>query len=232
MRHLYARAVSYMDEWLAGVLEALDRRGVLDQTLVIVTSDHGESFGEGGYIAHGFALSEALIHVPLVIAGPGATGAHDGVFSLAELPGLIATAAGVRDHPITRRDLPDRIAVAQYDAIGPAEHPRLIEFARRFGLERDAILRLATSITCATDGSRKLVVFDDGSSVTEKRYDLDADPGESAPLKDGSFDDLRAVLGRYSGPAAAVPAETAETADFDDAERAALERQMKLLGYM
>src|SRR4051794_8384814 len=36
MRHLYSRAVSYMDEWLASVLEALERRGILDETLVIV----------------------------------------------------------------------------------------------------------------------------------------------------------------------------------------------------
>src|SRR5437763_1522730 len=54
MRHLYARAAAYLDRWLADVLEALDRRGILDDTLVIVTSDHGENFGEGGLIAHGF----------------------------------------------------------------------------------------------------------------------------------------------------------------------------------
>jgi arylsulfatase A-like enzyme len=229
MRHLYARAVSYMDAWLGDVLAALDQRGILDETLVIVTADHGESFGEGGYMAHGFALGEALIHVPLVIAGPGALG-RDRVFSLAELPGLIAAAAGVPDHPIVHRELPDGIAIAQYDAIGPPEHPRFAEFAKRFDLDPRAVARLSTSIACATDGARKLVVHDDGSNVTERRYDLVADPGETAPLDGGGFDDLRAALDRYSGPGEPQPA--APRADIDDDERAALERQMKMLGYM
>jgi arylsulfatase A-like enzyme len=228
MRHLYARAVSYMDAWLADVLEALDRRGELENTLVIVTSDHGESFGEGGYMAHGFALSEPLIHVPLVLAGPGAIG-RESVFSLAELPGVIAAAAGVREHPIVHRAFPDGIAIAQYDAIGPPEHPRFAEFAERFDLSGAEVLRLATSLTCATDGVRKLVVSDDGSSVTEQRYDLVADPGERAPLADGSFDDLRAALEVHASPAVA-PAAAGISAE--DEERAELERQMKLLGYM
>jgi arylsulfatase A-like enzyme len=54
MQHLYERSIAYMDAWLADVLEALDRRGILEQTLVIVTADHGESFGEDGFVAHGF----------------------------------------------------------------------------------------------------------------------------------------------------------------------------------
>jgi arylsulfatase A-like enzyme len=229
MRHLYARAVSYMDAWLGDALAALERRGILDETLVIVTADHGESFGEGGYMAHGFALGEALIHVPLVVAGPGARG-REGVFSLAELPGLIAAAAGVRDHPIVHRELPDGIAIAQYDAIGPPDHPRFADFAARFELDAATVARLSTSIACATDGTRKLVVHDDGSKITERRYDLVADPGETVPLDSGGFDDLAAALERYSRAGELQPA--APRAEIGDEERAALERQMKMLGYM
>ena len=73
MRHLYARSrCGYMDDWLAASSSALDARGLLDDTLVIVTSDHGENFGEGGLMAHAFSLDERLMHVPLVAAGPGA----------------------------------------------------------------------------------------------------------------------------------------------------------------
>jgi len=60
-----------MDDWLANILESLDARGILDDTLVIVTSDHGENFGEGGLIGHGFSLDERLVHVPFVASGPG-----------------------------------------------------------------------------------------------------------------------------------------------------------------
>ena len=71
MRHLYARSVRLMDDWLRDLLDDLDRRGILDRTLVIVTSDHGENFGEGGLMGHAFSLDQRLLRVPLVIAGPG-----------------------------------------------------------------------------------------------------------------------------------------------------------------
>jgi arylsulfatase A-like enzyme len=237
MRHLYRRAISYMDAWLADVLEALDRRGLLDETLVIVTSDHGESFGEDGLIAHGLALSEPLIHVPLVMAGPGAVGS-DAAFSLALLPGLIARAAGVPDVSPLASDMPEGIAIAQYDAIGPPDHPRILDFARRFELDDRAVARLTTNLTCATDGARKLIVRE---GVGESLYDLPADPDERAPLAgdpDGAFDELRAALaaveaatGAELGPDAREPP-IAGPPEIDDQERAALEQQMKLLGYL
>ena len=49
MRHLYGASVRYMDDWLGrGPPGQLDERGALDDTIVLVTSDHGENFGEGG----------------------------------------------------------------------------------------------------------------------------------------------------------------------------------------
>ena len=90
MRHLYARSVRLMDDWLRDLLADLDRRGILDRTLVIVTSDHGENFGEGGLMGHAFSLDQRLLHVPLVIAGPGAPADDPGIVSLAALPRMIA----------------------------------------------------------------------------------------------------------------------------------------------
>src|SRR5207248_3532563 len=70
MRRLYAGAVRYVDHWLEGVLGGLERAGILDETLVIITSDHGENFGEGGLITHAFSLDDRLIRVPPTAAGP------------------------------------------------------------------------------------------------------------------------------------------------------------------
>ena len=168
MRHLYGRAAAYMDSWLAGVLEALDDRGILDETLVIVTSDHGESFGEAGLIAHGFSLDQRLIHVPLVLAGPGSI-EREGPFSLAELPRLIADAAGLEHHPWLERELPEGVAVAQYDPISRPDHPLLREFVRRWQLDEDAVTRLTAGYTAATDGRHKLVVRDGAEFSTTSR---------------------------------------------------------------
>ena len=69
-RHFYAASIRYMDDWLAGVLEMLDRRRILEETLVIVLSDHGENFGEDGLIGHGLSVDNRLIHVPIRRGGP------------------------------------------------------------------------------------------------------------------------------------------------------------------
>jgi arylsulfatase A-like enzyme len=232
MRHLYGRAGAFLDDWVASILEALDGRGILDETLVIVTSDHGENFGEGGLLAHGFSLDERLIHVPLIMAGPGAR-ADDEVFSLARLPALVADAAGITAHPWSPQEIPERVAIAQYDPIAPSEDPRIQAFGQKWGLDEPAIDRLCSRFTCAVDGAMKVVMRDEDELV----YDLAADPAEAHPLDaaelDGGAEALRAALehpavkGMADTPASAVP-----TAGGSDEELAALERQMKLLGYM
>ena len=80
----YRASISYMDRWLAELCERLDRAGKLDETLLIVTADHGENFGEGGLIAHGLSLDNRLLHVPFVVAGSG--GGHRAT----EQPGRVA----------------------------------------------------------------------------------------------------------------------------------------------
>jgi len=235
MRHLYGRAISYMDAWLADVLGALRERGILDDTLVIVTSDHGESFGEHGLLAHGFSLGEHLIHVPVVMAGPGARDSESAV-SLAKLPAWIAQAAGIDSHPYLETDLPAEAVIAQYEPMCGPEDPRAQSFARMWNLDAEAVRKLTTGLSCATDGRHKLVVDDTGR---ESLYDLLADPDERSPAPapaDGPAASLRAVLDQAAieearlEPAPEPTAAPASAASAD--ELAALERQLKLLGYM
>jgi arylsulfatase A-like enzyme len=67
----YDGGIAYEDDQLGRLLRELDRRGLLRNTLVVVTSDHGEAFGVHGLLDHGNALYFPLIHVPLVLAWPG-----------------------------------------------------------------------------------------------------------------------------------------------------------------
>jgi arylsulfatase A-like enzyme len=232
MRHLYARAAGYADRWIADALTALDARGILDDTLVIVTADHGENFGEHGLMGHGFALNETLVNVPLVSAGPGAA-MPPGALSLAELPRLIAAAAELEDHPWHEHELPPGVAVSQYDALGPPDHPRVREFADRWGLDDAAVGRLTASFTSVTDGQRKVVRRNaDELSL----YDLERDPHERAPLDpllaDDSFADLHAVLELPAVNEQRAITPLAPQAPAAAGELAALERQMRLLGYL
>ncbi len=66
----YDRAIAYMDHEIGRLLDGLASEGVLDQTLVIVTSDHGEQFGEHGLQFHSNSLYMQLLHVPLIVVYP------------------------------------------------------------------------------------------------------------------------------------------------------------------
>ena len=67
---LYDFNVARSDEMIGGLLEALHDSGQWDNTLLAVTSDHGEEFGENGQVLHGGSLHRALIEVPLLLKLP------------------------------------------------------------------------------------------------------------------------------------------------------------------
>lgn len=67
----YDGAIAYLDSQLGNLFRELDRRQLLNHTLVIVTSDHGEEFAEHGLTGHGHSLYRASLGVPLIIWLPG-----------------------------------------------------------------------------------------------------------------------------------------------------------------
>src|SRR5204862_403870 len=67
----YDEGVRYVDESFGRLMQAFEQRGLAKNTLVIVTSDHGESLGQHELQTHGRALYRELIQVPLVIWYPG-----------------------------------------------------------------------------------------------------------------------------------------------------------------
>jgi arylsulfatase A-like enzyme len=67
----YDASIAYVDEQIGRLMAELKRRGLSDNTLVVVTSDHGESLGEHGLFTHRNALYRELIQVPLIFLWPG-----------------------------------------------------------------------------------------------------------------------------------------------------------------
>jgi arylsulfatase A-like enzyme len=67
----YDAGLKYEDDYIGRFLADLDRDGILKNTLVIVTSDHGESLGDHGLSYHGAALYRELVRVPLIFSWPG-----------------------------------------------------------------------------------------------------------------------------------------------------------------
>jgi len=69
----YDAGIRYMDDRIGEVLDALEEAGVLEETAIIVSADHGEQFGELGVYGDHCAAASAVQNVPLVIAWPGVT---------------------------------------------------------------------------------------------------------------------------------------------------------------
>ncbi len=70
-RDLYDAEIAYTDEQTTRLLEHLKQIGVLDRSLLVITSDHGEEFGEHGARYHGCQLHDEVIRVPLLMRAPG-----------------------------------------------------------------------------------------------------------------------------------------------------------------
>jgi arylsulfatase A-like enzyme len=70
-RERYDGEVAFVDHHLGRFLGALAQAPFARRTAVVVTSDHGEAFGEHGMIRHGFELWEELVRVPLIVKVPG-----------------------------------------------------------------------------------------------------------------------------------------------------------------
>lgn len=97
---LYDACILGLDGEIDRLLGELRRRGALDNTIVAVTSDHGEYFGEHGLTGHGNGLHLPVLHVPLVIRYPARVAAGVRVaeaVSLQALPATILALAGARD---------------------------------------------------------------------------------------------------------------------------------------
>ncbi|MFO0953014.1 MAG: sulfatase-like hydrolase/transferase [Isosphaeraceae bacterium] len=95
IRDSYERCITYLDAHIGRLLDELDRRGVLKNTLVIVTADHGEHLGERKLFGHGTSLYNQEVHVPLLVIAPGGKGAGRVVRSPVSLRDLAATVMDV-----------------------------------------------------------------------------------------------------------------------------------------
>jgi arylsulfatase A-like enzyme len=93
----YDSSIAYLDHELGRLMDELERRQVLDDTLVIITSDHGEEFGEHDVFGHGHTLYMPSVHVPLLVRFPGRTPAGASVsenVTLRDLPATIIDLLG------------------------------------------------------------------------------------------------------------------------------------------
>jgi arylsulfatase A-like enzyme len=104
----YDAGVKYTDDFIGRLFLGLDRLGILQNTVVIVTSDHGESLGDHGLSFHGAALYWELVHVPLIVSWPGHVPSGDRIESPvtnAAIPNTVMELLEVKKNPFPGPDL-------------------------------------------------------------------------------------------------------------------------------
>ncbi len=106
----YDGAISYVDDEIKKLFVELDTRGLLENTVVILTSDHGKSFGEHGLLQHSASLYLQEIHVPLIVWGtdfapPGKV--IDTPVSLSALPATLTSLVHAGENPFPGPSLTD-----------------------------------------------------------------------------------------------------------------------------
>jgi arylsulfatase A-like enzyme len=98
----YDNCIASIDDRLGELFGELRQRGVLEQTIVIVTADHGEGFGEHGLYDHGESLYRPEVQVPLLVSLPSGEAAGrvvDRFVSLRDIPATISELAGSTGKP-------------------------------------------------------------------------------------------------------------------------------------
>ncbi len=162
VRAAYQLEIDVLDTHLMRFLDGLQQRELLDESLLVFTSDHGEEFWEHGGVEHGHTHLREVIEVPLVVSGPGVRrGVRSGAASVLDVPHTLLHAAGVSTSGLDLRGtLPaDRIAGAQGNL-----HHWLVCSAR----DRDTRVIIDG---CESEDDRWM-----------RAYDLQADPWEQRPV--------------------------------------------------
>ena len=204
----YYAMIELIDHNVGRMLDALERSGQADNTLVIFTSDHGEMLGDHGLLLKGCRFYEGLVHVPLIVRWPGrvtAGAATDALVELTDLAPTLLAAAGVPvpDHMAGRSLLP-LLSGAAADHRG-AVRSEYYEALR--SLRRDRSGWSNSRATMIRDRRYKLAVYH-GHPVGEL-FDLQEDPHEHRNLwREASHAELRFDLLRRCFDATAFAIDT------------------------
>ena len=181
LRARYDEEVLALDAQIGELFAQLREKGLWDETLIVVTADHGEEFFEHDGYFHGQSLHDELTAVPLLVKPPASWGAPagqrlDGLVETRDIPATLLAAAGVAPLPPGTIDLRPWVR-----GEGAGDGPR-----------RFVVSESLDQVALRTAG-HKLVV--DRKGGAQRLYDLASDPGERHDVAAAAGDEA-AVLRR------------------------------------
>jgi len=197
----YDSCLAYLDHHVGNLLDQLKRDGVLDNTVVIITSDHGEQFGEHGYTGHINTLYRHLLHVPLLVSFNGNVPADTQVeepVSTANLGATILELIGMND----RIDFPGNSMTRYWTAGAPPPAPEDEQYLAELLVGDQPPRSWKPEFPGYAGGMRSLVArghhyiqYWKNGELQEELYDIYRDPAELHDLVDR--DGHHPLLDRY-----------------------------------
>jgi arylsulfatase A-like enzyme len=235
LRALYDGALATIDAEIGALVGWLRQRNLLDNTLLIVTSDHGENIGEHDLMSHAYSLHDTLIHVPLLIRYPAYFPRGQRVTQQVQLTDLFPTildllqlerpdiSKELQGVSLLRRVTEERFAYAEM----LAPHPSIAALNRRSGLPHDTPQpTLDRSLRCLRTPDTKVIWASNGQHAL---YDLHRDPGETRNRFDAEPERAAALLEALSAwqPGPRVPLRASRPELSQDAHQ-----RLRDLGYL
>jgi arylsulfatase A-like enzyme len=225
-RDLYDGQIRFVDESVRALLQGLKRLGRLDNTVFIITADHGEEFWEHGSAEHGHSLYNELLHVPLIIAGPPISARRISepvslidvmptMLDLAGIPHATSNPPAVSLLPGSGAPLPDRAIYASGMLYGPEAYCLILN-------NRKLIYR-------TSDQAGKWTLLGPQAPAGYQFFDLERDPTEHNNLAAAGKApaDLDRLLEDYIRTVPlAVPTQSVHVSGD------AMRRQLESLGYV
>ena len=191
-RDLYDGEVTFTDKYIGALLDFIAKKPWASRTVLVVTADHGEAFGEHGQYRHGFEVWETVVRVPLFFVIPGVT------------PRTIDVPRSAVDMAPTILDIFGLPTEPSFE--GKSLVPEVLGEKAE---ERDVVVDLPKTSDndkrrALIHGTSKIIAF--GAQEYPQVFDLASDTDEKHPIQSGeTFDDMRKRLKTFSAGLKEIP---------------------------
>lgn len=182
--NLYDAHLRYADYAVGQLVQELREAGVWEDTLFILTSDHGEAFGEHGYVWHGYGVYDELTHIPLLVRLPGEISGGQRVTALTQTIDVLPTICDLLEIPYPSETVQGRSLLPLITDI--REEVNDYVFCRADGEPASYLIR---NLRWA------MILY--GNGEWRSLYDLEADPGQTTNVIEDSPERAEEMLAAF-----------------------------------
>jgi arylsulfatase len=208
---LYDAEIRYIDDRLGSFLSELSERELLNESLIIITSDHGDGFGEHGYYEHPRRLDTELVHVPLVISHP--TLAHNQHTEAVSTLDIVPTIHDAFSFSMASESYPGESLLQILDGLN--EHTSRLVFSQTSGEGNESTLRR----------------FAARSTTDAHTIELDINSKEVPREDDEVEGDRRAINSLYKHVRERLSAGSLSRSSGNSSANSEVEERLRALGY-